>query len=153
MRAYTIVVDDFRGQPSGQEAVPFPGVLVDGPSLEGCLEKSRDAISIYMEDLPVGDAPRWERPEPATDQPEPTAGGAADEEALDAVHRAGAALATIEADVLHHLAQREDARLRGGLRRAHMALVRARSALIEAESALTPGGPAGHSHSGEQTTP
>lgn len=143
MRAYTILVDESLHETLPGDTPSFPGVVVEGGSLEGCLDQGREAITLYLADLA---AARHDKPDGPAAAPRRAAdgsrggaggsrggaGGLADEEAVDALRRAGAALDTVEADLLAELVRRHDPRSRADLRRAHVALLKARTALTGA---------------------
>ncbi len=125
MRAFTIVVDESPDETLSGDIPPFPGVVIEGGSLEGCLDQGREAIALYLADLALA------QHETGDSLGEQAVGSArlADEEAVDALRRAGAALDTVEAELLADLVRREDPESQADLRRAHVALLRARTAL------------------------
>lgn len=134
MRAYTIVVDESADETLPGDMPPFPGVVVEGGSPEGCVEQGREAIVLYLADLAL--ARHEEGHRPGTANREAAAAGLADEDAADALRRAGAALDTVEAELLAELVRRQDPHSQADLRRAHVALLRARTALTGTEPAL-----------------
>jgi hypothetical protein len=131
MRAYTIVVDESLDQALPGDMPPFPGVVVEGGSPEGCVEQGREAIVLYLADLAV--AGHEQGAGPGTADGEDRAAGLADEEAVDALRRAGAALDTVEAELLAELVRRRDPASQADLRRVHVALLKARTALTDAD--------------------
>jgi predicted RNase H-like HicB family nuclease len=127
MRAYTIVVDESLDQVLPDDMPSFPGVIVEGGSPEGCVEQGREAIVLYLSDLAAaGHGPGG--------RPESSGAGVADEEAVDALRRAGAALDMVRAELLAELARRPDPAGQTDLRRAHVALLKAQTALADADA-------------------
>jgi predicted RNase H-like HicB family nuclease len=125
MRTYTIVVDESPDETLPGDMPPFPGVVIEGGSPEGCVDQGREAITLYLADLVRAGRQ-------ITDSP-PDKTGLADEEAVDALRRAGAALDTVEAELLAELVRRQNPQDQADLRRAHVALLKARTALTGAE--------------------
>jgi predicted RNase H-like HicB family nuclease len=136
MRAYTIVVDESLDQELPGDMPPFPGVVVEGGSPEGCVEQGREAIVLYLADLARADPARaGHEPAGGTGAKDEADGaaGLADEQAVDALRRAGAALDTLQAELLAELVRRQDPASQADLRRVHVALLRARTALTDAD--------------------
>src|SRR5260370_16169458 len=93
MRAYTIVVDGSPDETLSGDIPPFSGVVIEGGSLEGCVEQGREAITLYMEDLALARHEGGDSPGAAGSEGGAVgSAGLADEEAVDALRRAAAAL-------------------------------------------------------------
>jgi hypothetical protein len=134
MRAYTIVVDESPDETLPGDTPPFSGVAIEGGSLEDCVEHGCEAIALHLTDLALARQQGWDSPEAATTGSEAVgSAGLTDEEAVDALRRARAALDTVEAELLTELVRRKDPESQVDLRRAHIALLRARSALTGAD--------------------
>jgi predicted RNase H-like HicB family nuclease len=122
MHAYTIVVQPAAEDEGHVAVVPdLPGWTATAPTVEECVARAREVIGLVAGDLSPAPAPV-----------ELTGHGRAEEEAVDALRRAMAALRTVES----HL--EEEITRAGGddgepLRRAHGALLRARRTLGEEE--------------------
>lgn len=130
MRAYTIVVQPATGEGGHIATVPdLPGWAASGRTVEECVEHARAVIGLSVAGL--------ERP-PRPLERRDGAAEVAEEEAIDALRRAMAALRTVES----HL-EEEITRLPGGdagdpLRRAHGAVLRARTQLVAECHAVAP---------------
>ncbi len=126
MRAYTIVV-----QPAAEDGgmiatvADLPGWAASGGTVEECVERAREVIRLFV-DGPVTDGAEAE-----LDGRVAESADAAEEEAVDALRRAMAALRTVEVQLEEEITRRLDARDRRPLRRAHAALLRARRSLVE----------------------
>ncbi len=89
MRAYTIVVDGSPDETLSGDIPPFSGVVIEGGSLEGCVEQGREAITLYMEDLALARHEGGDSPGAAGSEGGAVgSAGLADEEAVDALRRA-----------------------------------------------------------------
>jgi predicted RNase H-like HicB family nuclease len=128
MHAYTIVVQPAAEDEGHIAVVPdLPGWTASGRTVEECVARAREVIGLVAEGL----APAPSRVELAgrggavTDQ--------AEEEALDALRRAMAALRTVESHLEEEITRTPDGHARRPLRRAHGALLRARRSLGEEE--------------------
>jgi predicted RNase H-like HicB family nuclease len=127
MHAYTIVVQPAAEDEGHVAVVPdLPGWTATARTVEECVARAREVIGLVAGDL---------SPAPAPVELAGHGGGAtspAEEEAVDALRRAMAALRTVESDL-----EEEITRTGGGagepLRRAHGALLRARHSLGEEE--------------------
>lgn len=148
MRAYTVVVDSFpAGDGSCTATVSeLPGLTIPGDSSQECLEKTSVALSCYLEDVAAAHALRptaesGGRPGPAG-SPAAAPRALGDEEALDAVQRAMAALHAIQTELETELARRPNPSAEEDLRRAHVALLQAEAALVQAhDPAAAPAAP------------
>jgi predicted RNase H-like HicB family nuclease len=126
MRAYTIVV-----QPAAEQGgliatvADLPGWAAGGRTVEECVERAREVIGL-IEGLDPAGAPMELGGRPAGAPMD-----AEDEEAADALHRAMAALRTVESQLEEEITRRSDGRDRRPLRRAHAAILRARRSLVE----------------------
>ncbi|HEY0409344.1 MAG TPA: type II toxin-antitoxin system HicB family antitoxin, partial [Candidatus Dormibacteraeota bacterium] len=123
MRAYTIVVQPAAEQEGLIATVPdLPGWAAAGRTVEECVERAREVIGL-VEGLEPAGAQRelGGRPAAAATDAEDE-----DEEAADALHRAMAALRTVESQLEEEIILRSDGRDRRPLRRAHAAILRAR---------------------------
>lgn len=134
MRAYTIVVDECSDETLPGETPPFSGVLIEGGSPEDCVEQGCEAIALHLSALALARQEENDSPEAASPGGEAAGSAAlADEEAVDALRRAGAALDAVEAELLTELVRRKNPQSQADLRLAHTALLRARMALTGAE--------------------
>jgi predicted RNase H-like HicB family nuclease len=128
MRAVTIVVQPDPGQDGHLATVPeLPGWATTAATVEECVERARQVIGLFVDGLaaPGGAAELAGRVAGAMPDE-------AEEEALDALRRAMAALRTVESHLEEEIA-RADGTSRRSLRRAHGALLRARYSLVEEE--------------------
>jgi predicted RNase H-like HicB family nuclease len=132
MRAFTIVVHPSPEEERHIATVPdLPGWITEGRTVEECVERAREAIGVFVED--IAEARAHLVPEAAADA---GAGGVpdeAEEEAVDALRRAMAALRTVETHLEEEITRRPDGHTSQPLRRAHVALLRARSSLVDEE--------------------
>ena len=127
MHAYTIVVQPADGEGHVAVVPDLPGWTAAGSTVEECVARAREVIGLVAEDLaaaPVATELHG-RGGAATDQ--------AEEEALDALRRAMAALRTVESHLEEEITRTADGHARRPLRRAHGALLRARRSLGEEE--------------------
>jgi predicted RNase H-like HicB family nuclease len=127
MRAYTIVVQPAAEQEGLIATVPdLPGWAAGGRTVEECVERAREVIGLVVEGLDPAGAPMELGGRPA-DAPM----DAEEEEAADALHRAMAALRTVEIQLEEEITCWPDGRDRRPLRRAHAAILGARRSLVE----------------------
>jgi predicted RNase H-like HicB family nuclease len=126
MRAYTIVVQPAAEQEGLIATVPdLPGWAAGGRTVEECVERAREVIGL-VEGLDPAEVPMELGGRPAAAPMD-----AEDEEAADALHRAMAALRTVENQLEEEIIRWPDGRDRRPLRRAHTAILRARRSLVE----------------------
>jgi predicted RNase H-like HicB family nuclease len=129
MRAYTIVVQPDAGDEGHTATVPdLPGWTTSGRTVEECVERAREVIGLVAGGLDPSPAPA-ELAGSATGE----VSGEAEEEAVDALRRAMAALRTVESHLEVEITRTPDGDSRRPLRRAHGALLRARRSLVEEE--------------------
>jgi predicted RNase H-like HicB family nuclease len=127
MRAYTIVVQPAAEQEGLIATVPeLPGWAAGGRTVEECVARAREVIGLVVEGLEPAGAPLE-----LSGRPADGAMDAEEEEAADALHRAMAALRTVESQLEEEITHRPDGRGRRPLRRAHAAILRARRSLVE----------------------
>ncbi|HEX3606394.1 MAG TPA: type II toxin-antitoxin system HicB family antitoxin [Candidatus Dormibacteraeota bacterium] len=129
MRAYTILVQPAEEQGHVATVPDLPGWAATGRTVEECVERARAVIALFVDDLEPEGEHRELRGR--------TAGGAgapeeAEEEAVDGLRRAMAALRTVEAHLEEEMIRRPEGE-HLPLRRAHAALLRARRSLVEDE--------------------
>ncbi|HEX6492867.1 MAG TPA: type II toxin-antitoxin system HicB family antitoxin [Candidatus Dormibacteraeota bacterium] len=128
MHAYTIVVQPAAEDEGHIAVVPdLPGWAATARTVEECVARAREAIGLVAGDLTAARVPV-----------EPTgeggaAPGRAEEEALDALRRAMAALRTVESHLEEEITRSGDGDAREPLRRAHGTLLRARRSIGEEE--------------------
>ncbi|TMD95995.1 MAG: type II toxin-antitoxin system HicB family antitoxin [Chloroflexi bacterium] len=127
MHAYTIVVQPAEDEGHIAVVPDLPGWTATAQTVEECVARAREVIGLVAGELAPGPGPT-----------ELTGGGGgatdqAEEEALDALRRAMAALRTVESHLEDEITRTPDGRARRPLRRAHGALLRARRSLGEEE--------------------
>jgi predicted RNase H-like HicB family nuclease len=126
MHVYTIVVQPAAEEDGHIAVVPdLPGLTAVGRTVEECVARAREVIGLVA-------GPQAATP-PAAELTGHAAGASdeAEEEALDALRRAMAALRTVERDLEEEITRTADVGARQPLRRAHEALLRARRALAD----------------------
>jgi predicted RNase H-like HicB family nuclease len=130
MRAYTIVVQPDAQDEGHTATVPdLPGWAASGRTVEECVERAREVIELFVDDLDPSSA----APAELTGRGPGEASDGAEAEAVDALRRAMAALRTVESHLEEEITRTPDGRSRRPLRRAHGALLRARRSLVEEE--------------------
>ncbi|HEY2704631.1 MAG TPA: type II toxin-antitoxin system HicB family antitoxin [Candidatus Dormibacteraeota bacterium] len=127
MRAYTIVVQPAAEAHGLIATIPdLPGWAAGGRTVEECLDRAREVIALFVDDLDAGREAGELTGRPTAAPPE-----GAEEEAADALRRAMAALRTVESQLEEEITRWPDSQDRRPLRRAHAAVLRARRSLVE----------------------
>jgi predicted RNase H-like HicB family nuclease len=130
MRAYTIVVQPDAQDDGHTATVPdLPGWATSGRTVEECVERAREVIGLFVDDLDPSSPAHTELSGRAAGEASDEAG----EEAVDALRRAMAALRTVESHLEEEIIRTPEGRARRPLRHAHGALIRARLSLVEEE--------------------